>query len=196
MNKISNNILFFDEAITDFLLIVYFLFLILVPKVSIISLIILSCYFIYTGKYRKSFSIVKKDPIIKIFLGYYLLHVIGMIYSSNLQYGFDDLQTKLSFLIIPLVFTGMNISNKRFNKFKTTFIISSVVSLAILFFISAKKYYFSSDISEFVYANLAHSGHSTYLSIYFNLAMLFILEKYFERRKSFSLAISAFSGGD
>ena len=114
-----------------------------------------------------------------------------MIYSSNLQYGFDDLQTKLSFLIIPLVFTGMNISNKRFNKFKTTFIISSVVSLAILFFISAKKYYFSSDISEFVYANLAHSGHSTYLSIYFNLAMLFILEKYFERRKSFSLAISA-----
>ncbi len=115
-----------------------------------------------------------------------------MFYTSNLLYGFNDLQTKLTFFIIPLVFFGLNISSNSFEKIKITFIISSVVSLGVLFFISAKKYYYSSDLSEFLYFRLAHNSHSSYLTIYFNLAMLFILENIFSKKKYFSITLAFF----
>ena len=191
MENNSNFILFMKRECVDYLMIIYFLFLTLLPLVSIISLITLTVLFVFGGNYRNLFSIMKKDFMIKLFLGYYLLHVFGIFYSTNLTYGFKDLQTKLSFLIVPLVFSGLTISKERFSKIKLSFIFSSAISLSVLFFISAKKYLFNSDLNEFVYSKLAHSGHSTYLSIYFNLAMLFVLEKYYRDDKKFSVGLTA-----
>lgn len=34
---------------------------------------------------------------------FFLLHVVGLFYSSNLKYGFSDVERKLSLLLIPLV---------------------------------------------------------------------------------------------
>ena len=89
-----------DQRVTDFFLICYFLFLILWPVASIVSLVLLTVYFVFTGKIEKSFRRIKSDPVLLIFIGYYLLHVVGMTYTSDLDYGLADLQTKLSFILV------------------------------------------------------------------------------------------------
>jgi O-antigen ligase len=190
----ENKLKYFDERITEFLLIIYFLFLIILPVVSIVSLVLLTVYCCFSGKMVDSFRIIKKDHIFKLFLGYYLLHVIGLFYSTNLQYGFSDLETKLSFFIIPIVYSGLNISEKIFEKIKLTFILSSTLSLFVLLILSAIQFSNTSDWNEFFYTRLTHVGHATYISVYFNLALLFIQDHYYKNksRSSFWILVLLF----
>ena len=181
----------FDSEITDGLLIIYFLFLILLPVVSIISLIILSIYFVFTGKFSVSYSKIKNDGILKLFIGYYLLHIVGLFYSLDLRYCFADVETKLSFFVVPVVFAGLNISSLSFKRIKSIFIASSVVSLIILLSISLYQFSTSLKADVFFYTKLTHTGHSTYLTIYLNLALLFILEGYYNIKRKFTLIQAA-----
>lgn len=191
MNIQLKSILFFDEKITAFLLVIYFLFLTLFPLVSIIALIVLTCYFLLSGKIGKSITLIKSDRILKIFVLYYFLYVFGMLYTSNLNYGLEDLQIKLSFLVVPIVFAGLTISKHTFERIKLTFIFSSIVSLLVFILFAAKNYSYNSDWGDFTYTNLSHGRHPTYLTIYFNLAMLFILDKHYTKSKEFPLLITA-----
>ena len=159
----------FDSEITDGLLIIYFLFLILLPVVSIISLIILSIYFVFTGKFNVSYSKIKNDSILKLFIGYYLLHIVGLFYSLDLRYGFADVETKLSFFVVPVVFAGLNISSLSLKRIKSIFIASSVVSLIILLSISLYQFSTSLKADVFFYTFFNHQLISCYekTSLYF-----------------------------
>lgn len=57
----------------------------------------------------------------------FLLHVIGLIYTSDFDYAFKDLRTKLPLLVLPLfIATGPRISTRIFNRILALFIAAVV----------------------------------------------------------------------
>ena len=167
------------QKVSEALLFIYFLFIALWQELSIVALICLTLLVVFTGKYRAAFSFIRSDLIIKIFISWFVLHVIGLIYSTDIIYGMNDIQTKLSFLIVPFVFCALDITSETYLKIRNAFIISCLFSFLLLLILSFQKYLSSHDSSEFFYTGLSHGKHATYLTIYFNLALLFIQQKYF-----------------
>ncbi|HLO90976.1 MAG TPA: O-antigen ligase family protein [Lentimicrobium sp.] len=86
-----------------------------------------------SGKLRS----VTSNHLLIVFLAIYVLHIIGLIYSSDIQYGLKDIRVKLPLLSIPvLLATSTSLSRKRLN-------------ILLLFFVMAVMA--GSFISTYVY---------------------------------------------
>ena len=48
------------------------------------------------------------NKIAVVMVSMYLLHFIGLIYTSDFQYAFKDLRIKLPILVFPLILSSMN----------------------------------------------------------------------------------------
>jgi O-antigen ligase len=132
-----------------------------------------------------SFYRIRFDTGLKIFIAYYLLHIVGMFYSSNIHYGLMDLQTKLLFLLAPLVLAGLSITTKSFERIKKIFVVACIITLVVLLILSVAQYIQTRDFGSFFYIKFSHGYHTTYLSIYFTLALLVVLENIFSGKALF-----------
>jgi hypothetical protein len=72
------------------------------------------------------------NKVAVVMVSMYLLHFIGLIYTSDFQYAFKDLRIKLPILAFPLILSSMKPLNKK--QFDTViwFFISSVFFVTIL----------------------------------------------------------------
>ncbi|HAW50811.1 MAG TPA: hypothetical protein DCX54_00555 [Flavobacteriales bacterium] len=71
-------------------------------------------------KARRIFS----DKIALILIGIYLLHVVGLLFSNDFGYAWQDLRIKAPLLIYPVIFAGTNFLTKEvFQKFNVLFIL-------------------------------------------------------------------------
>ena len=67
-----------------------------------------------------------------LLVAFYLLHVVGLLWTSDFQYAMKDLRVKLPILIMPLVVSGMEpLDRKRFNMVMLVYVLS--VFIATLF---------------------------------------------------------------
>ncbi|HAW19014.1 MAG TPA: hypothetical protein DCX14_02430 [Flavobacteriales bacterium] len=65
--------------------------------------LILAANFILEGRWPERIQRLKSDPSIWLFLSIYLIHIIGLSWSSDLQFGVVDLRNKLPLLLFPIV---------------------------------------------------------------------------------------------
>ena len=72
------------------------------------------------------------NKIAVVMVSMYLMHFIGLIYTSDFQYAFKDLRIKLPLLVFPLILSSMKPLNRK--QFDTVlwFFISSVFFVTIL----------------------------------------------------------------
>lgn len=158
---------------------------------------------------RQSFE----NKILLLFpLFFFLIHVIGLIYSTNFRNGLFDLEVKLSILFIPIVsifITGKVRLNYRllFKLFVFGNLIASIICLVLAFLNSvqiseAGAYIFETSawptvtqnlgfiqlinqrLSNFSYVYLSILIHPTYFSVYlmFSLAILVYLIRSSKKR--------------
>ena len=74
----------------------------------------------------------------------YLLHVIGLIYTSDFQYAFKDLKVKLPMLILPLVLSSVQpLKKKLFDLLMLIYVLSVFVATCISF-----GYYLRNDYGD------------------------------------------------
>lgn len=78
------------------------------------------------------------NKVAVIMVSMYVMHFVGLIYTSDFQYAFKDLRIKLPLLVFPLIMSSMKPLNKK--QFDTVlwFFISSVFFVTIL---AAVKYF-------------------------------------------------------
>ncbi len=68
-----------------------------------------------------------------LLIGLYVLHVIGMLFTENVDRGLFDLEVKLSLLALPISFIGYgNLDKVHYEKILRAFLIG--ITLAALFF--------------------------------------------------------------
>src|SRR3977135_3317387 len=93
-----------------FLLSCFLFFLPFFPKASVICIVAMILAWLVSGDFKFLFVELKKDKNIFLFLLFYIMHVVGLAYTTDFSFASSDLQTKFSFLIFPLLFPAFKIS--------------------------------------------------------------------------------------
>ncbi len=65
--------------------------------------ILLILNFIAEGRWNERIDRLKNEPTIWFFVGFYLLHVVGLIWTNDLGFGLITLRTRLPLLIFPII---------------------------------------------------------------------------------------------
>lgn len=128
---------------------------------------------------------------------FYLLHIIGMFYSTNLEYGYFDLEVKLSLFLVPLL---IYVRSDFYSDKLILFFKSLTLGLVFSFFINLIFAYlaYAEDGSRlnFYYSKLSSQIHPSYMALYVSLALLGMVYYYkksplFANRK-FPLVVQIF----
>lgn len=88
---------------------------------------ILAANWLLEGEFGIKWSRLKSNKIFWLLVSFYLLHVIGIIYTSNLQSGLNELRNKLPLLILPLMLFSTRILTTREFKTIMLFFFSGVI---------------------------------------------------------------------
>lgn len=129
-------------------------------------------------------------PII-LFVSIYIFHVIGMVYTENIDRGAKDLVQKLSLILFPVIIgTGPALSKKMRSKGMFFFIFGTITAVVLGFLSSAIEYSATGDLSFFYMSHFSASHHPSYISFYMAIALAILLlqvEKTVGWRKSLPL---------
>jgi hypothetical protein len=82
-----------------------------------------------------------------LLVAFYLMHVVGLLWTSDFQYAMKDLRVKLPILVMPFVLSSMEpLDRKRFNLVMLVYVLSVFVASQVSFFTYLKHDY--DDIRE------------------------------------------------
>ncbi|MDD4847377.1 MAG: O-antigen ligase family protein [Bacteroidales bacterium] len=112
-----------------------------------------------------------------IFAFLFLLYVVGMTYSTNIDFGVTDLILKAPILFAPLIIFSMDIKQWDFQRRKFL-LLSFIVGCIIMTFISLFHSYSLLDngwgIHNFLYTSTSCWFHPSYISMFYCFAILLI----------------------
>jgi len=143
-------------------------------KLTPIFIILLLANWIIEGDILHKFKTIFTNKFAITFILLYSIHIIGLLYSQNIKAGLFDIQVKLSILIFPLI-----LSSKPFNQKQISGIILALIfglSCTSLYLLSrAVLLYITNGENAFFYQTFAVLLHPSYLSMYLNAAIAFLL---------------------
>ncbi len=119
----------------------------------------------------------KRNFTVLVFAGFYLLYLAGLAYTANFEYAWFDLEVKLSLLIFPLILATTPVgfvTKKELYCILSAFIAGCFVGSVILLIHATMAYLIGHVEGAFFYTRLAWYFHSTFLSIYYNFAIVIL----------------------
>lgn len=167
-----------DIIIILFILSTFFLQIVHGP---IIVLMLIGLFFKREERLNVKKRISINNPSIW-FVIYFLLHLLGIIYSSNQNLGWLDISMKLSMLLFPLFF--LFTSKVSFNRFMDLFSFIGSLSVVVCLFIMAYKMFFLNHNVLKTEDEFSVFLHRSYQSIYWCIGAIWCLFQllYFERK--------------
>jgi O-antigen ligase len=148
---------------------------------------------ILEGDFKDKFQRILKNKFALLFIGFYLLHLFGLIYTSNIPSGLFDVQVKLSLFIFPLI-----IASSPYNSEQRTKIFYALIAgalLASIVMLSKAFYtYYTTGENHFFYQDFSFLVHPSYLSMYLAVIIAFLIIAIFNNsfNKKFALALILF----
>lgn len=176
------------EAIHQSLLMLFCFLLPLNPRISVLVTIFIGINWLLSGCIYFNFkSLLSPIPI--LFFSFYVLHLIGLVYTSNWIEGMQRVETKLPLLIFPLILFSFPIKSKKD--------ISSILKSYVAGCLLASIYCFTNGILKYLetgenwmtYKKLGSflGFHPTYFSMYLSFAFFIALFLLVEKIKKHSL---------
>ena len=112
------------------LLLAFFLPLSKAAVPLIIVLMVLN--WIVEGRFTDKITRLKSNKLyVGLFVSFYLIHQIGMLYSSNTDFGFFDLEIKMSVFVFPILFgSSIPVSKTQIKRILNTFILGSSLKIS------------------------------------------------------------------
>lgn len=158
----------------------------LLPKITTALLIALTC--VTSIRYRKEFfrrMLISKELVFYMLL--YLLLILGLFYTINLDNGLSKIQTQVFFVLAPIILGG-----RRFRFWEITFYIRMFVSGTLLAVVicllnAVRKVYLSGSVftvdvfgkkhNNFIYNEFSSflDLHPSYFALYIGLALLLLI---------------------
>lgn len=109
---------------------------------------------------------------------FYGIHILGLIHTSNFSYAGLDLQTKLTFLLLPFVIGTLQLRGNDLRKIKIGFTAGCLLSCTIMLFYAIYRYTNSHQTTFFFYTDYSSLFmHPTYLTMYLSVAVYFVFER-------------------
>lgn len=100
-----------------------------------LSQIILAANWFLEGNLKEKFNRIFQNKILWIFVSVFLIHLIGMIWTSDIEYGLHDLKIKIPILALPILLAGRApVSSNEIKLIFGTFIGSIIISIVLSLF--------------------------------------------------------------
>ena len=137
--------------------------------------IILAANWLLEFDFQRKWQQLKTNKIFWVLISFFILHMLGMIYTQNYLKGFDDLRNKIPLIVLPLIFFTTNPLNEKEFKylFKLYFLsvfVSSIYCYLVYAGYTKKKHCRCSKCFCFY---VSHSLLFVYLICYYWLILLF-----------------------
>ena len=117
---------------------------------------------------------------------YFLMHIAGMLWTENQIFGWKDIETKLSFILLPFVIASVSVDSHSTRTICRAFINGALVAVVYLFIRALGMFITDGDPVHFFYANITSAlMHPTYLGMYLSFAMLLTIFYLHDRTGSF-----------
>ena len=176
MNKISQLKDYILSNKFESLLFLYALFLPLRNNISGAVLFLLIFSSILDFKNTK--SIVKnsiKNKFFILFISLFIIHLLGLLYTTNFRYALKDLDIKFPLLIFPFLLLGRVLDKKTIDFILKGFVIGCLIGSIGAFSHAIQLYFQTRDISKMLYEGMQFIMHSSYFALYlsFSIAYLF-----------------------
>lgn len=127
------------------------------------------------------------NPIALSIVALYLLHLVGLVYTSDFAYAFKDLRVKLPLLILPLVLSSVKpLDKKHFDLLMLIYVASVFVATCISF-----GYYLKNDYGDI--REISHFISHIRFCLNIVVAMGVIVYYIFEKRITKGKVVPAFS---
>lgn len=89
------------------------------------------------GKFKEKWNNLRSNKLFWILSSVFLLHVIGLLYTTDLQAGWNDVRTKIPLIYLPLIyFTTAPLQKKEMHYLLQFFILGSFLNLTWCFIYS------------------------------------------------------------
>jgi O-antigen ligase len=162
-------------------------FIPLFPDILPILIILLTLNWLsYIPNVSNSYYSLKGNIGLISMILFYVLYLIGLSYSSNLKFAAEILETKLAFLMVPLIYSSyIKETSDKFNQYLKSFIYGCI--LYILLCTAWASYCFFKPVytdlygvlynlgaNYFYYTYLSFNFHPSYTSMYAAIALLSI----------------------
>ena len=90
---------------------------------------LLAVNWLISAKFNSKWVRIKSNPGVWLIWLFYLLHLIGLAYTSNYDFGFEDVRIKLPFLLVPLfVVSEKRLSELELKGLLTIFVLAILMS--------------------------------------------------------------------
>lgn len=145
---------------------------------------------------QKQKIVIDKKLLIPILIlpCFYILHIIGLIYTSNMEYGLFDLEVKMSMMLIPIIILVRRTIYKEKQK---VMLQSLTLGILVSFFINITNasinYLANGKILNFFYCDLSPSLHPSYMSLYIGvsiIALIYYNIEFFQFRKKIGIIMN------
>ena len=144
-------------------------------------------WLLYPKNIPSSFSTIGKNKSLLALVVLYVLYLLGLTYSENYKFASEILETKFSFLILPLIFSAyIKETKQNFNSYLKMFVFGCI-AYAIFCFSYATYAFFKPVYTDlygvlydlganyFYYSYLSFLFHPSYTSMYTIVALISIL---------------------
>jgi O-antigen ligase len=120
---------------------------------------------------KLSFKNLKHNPVFLVSILLYLMYLLGMTYTSNTNFGLKVLETKLSLLVLPLVYAAyIDVTKEKINSYLKYFVYGCILYALICFGYATYAYFkpVYVDLYGYPYYLGFNYFYYTYLSVFFH----------------------------
>lgn len=150
-------------------------------RLTNIPLVILFFNWLAEGKYFRKWEQLKKNKTAFLFIGFYVYHLVGLLWTENMVQGSFDIQVKIALWAFPLFLGSISLSKKNLYQIKWAFLISCLLSFIIAV---AHALYQNNTGNEIGYTYIPYSVlmHPGYQAFIVSVGVAFLLQDIFLRR--------------
>ena len=118
----------------QYLLIAAFFFLPITVLGNNIAIWLIVILWFFSGNYKEKFQQIKNHSLALASILFFLIHIIALIWTENLDWGFEIVRKMLPFLfVLPAFLTISRIENTRY--YITAFLIAIAISVGLSYLI-------------------------------------------------------------
>ena len=143
-------------------------------KLTPVCIALLALNWLLEGDFRLKFIRIRIQLNLWVFLFFYALLIIGMLYTQNTRAGAFDLQVKASLFIFPILLATKPIPSSEQRWVLAAFLLG-IFSSTIYMLSVAIREYLNTGLNHFFYQEFSILIHPSYLSMYINFAMAWLL---------------------
>ncbi|MBX2894997.1 MAG: O-antigen ligase family protein [Cyclobacteriaceae bacterium] len=139
-------------------------------SLAIVSLLII---WLLDGNWNEKYNRLRSNRFFLLMCLFYIVHIVGLFYSSNLKEGFFELEKRVAFLIFPLTLATIRIGKKSINTILYCFV--SACTIGALVCVINGLYFLSQGDSSYLYYHKLSGAINFKNAIYFSLYIAFSL---------------------